>query len=638
MRPSVTAAVVVTFGAILVIGAGSFAVTPAASTPEPTFFEDTVPVGVTLEEEHAMPPEATAPRAQVFHTRYQYVLGYGDLTHLADDAARKQRTEQFGPELATYVMDFGMADVTLTEDGYPVTDDFIPWIDASEAYFVVDSQARTPAGPTALSFVDQTEAESFAAEYGGTVLSWAAFQDRDEDGGDVAAVRDRVSDQAAWADERVATVEPYRERPVETRVTGDQAAIQAAIEDAPPETTVVVDSGTYQINDSLSVDAPITLDATGAHFVGNDSGSVITVKVDGAAVIGGEISGVGDTARNPDAGTDDEDAWDQNVELGYGHGDAGVAVIDADEVLVADVTIDTPANGVLLRDADHPVVDNVTVRGTDDWSEGFMGVMAMRSPGVIQGSTMDGGRDGVYTHRSDGLVVRNNSFADGRFGIHVMYTSDMLIADNEATGQQWTGIELMTDPRGIAIVDNEVREADVGTTVVGEHMYVAGNLLTNNDRGIQTEAVNSHFERNAIADNRIGIRTATLVPSTTVHDNDFVGNHRHVDGTPGPLRVWTDDDRGNYWDGAAALGATGDRPYVPTGTVDQRVHRVDGAVTLAHSPGELAIRGFRGLTPGLRSGGVIDTNPNPHPGVLQASAGHVTSHDESNQQQADTMT
>lgn len=46
------------------------------------------------------------------------------------------------------------------------------WIDARRAYYVIGSQRRGSMGPTIASFAEREEAERFAGEYGGRVLSF----------------------------------------------------------------------------------------------------------------------------------------------------------------------------------------------------------------------------------------------------------------------------------------------------------------------------------------------------------------------------------------------------------------------------------------------------------------------------------
>lgn len=598
---------------VLALGAavGLFLVDAGAESPEPVAFEDTVEIGLSMEARHATDSEVELPRAQAFYSQYRYVVGYYGVERVADAHQQERHAERFGHPIAVYVTDYAGTDVTLDDDRYPRTEQSPDWIERDDAVYVIDSGARTPAGEAALPFSDADEAESFADKHGGTVVGWAELSDRSYEFDDASAVRDRLDEQRADADQRVAEAEQLRDRPVSVVVGEDAPTISAAVERAPPNTTVRVPEGTYE--ETVEIEKPITLSGPNATLRGDGNGTVLTATADRTAVVGLSVEGVGDSIQNPDAV--DGDAWDHNVEQGYGHGDAAISMIEAEETLVADVTVETPANGILLRDAPDAVVTDATVDGTEEWGDGFMGVLAMRSPGVVENSTVEGGRDGVYSHHSDGLVVRDNELSDGRFGIHLMYTSDALLENNDATGQELMGIVVMTGPERIGIVGNEIRDSSNGIATAGSDSYVAENVVVGTEHGLSMNARSSIYERNVLADNDVGARATSIVPTDRVVDNDFVGNDQHLTAGSGALRIWTQDGSGNYWAGApgAIEGDVLDRTYVPTDPVDARLHQTDGALTLAESPGVETARSLRGTVPGMREGSVVDHAPLAQP-------------------------
>ena len=213
-----------------------------------------------------------------------------------------------------------------------------------------------------------------------------------------------------------------------------------------------------------------------------------------AALSGLSIAGIGGSIRDESANV--TDGWDEQVEVAYGHSDAGIHVVDAAGVYIHDVDIETPTSGVVFRDAPDSVVDGLDLVGTEAPRDGFMGVLSIRSALVVQNSRFEGGRDGVYLHRGEGSVVRNNTFLDHRFGVHLMYTSSTLVADNVARGQVSSGVVVMTRPTGNAIVGNDVRAASGGIFVGGAHNYVARNVVTDTDRAYVTYGVQSNVARN----------------------------------------------------------------------------------------------------------------------------------------------
>jgi nitrous oxidase accessory protein NosD len=245
-----------------------------------------------------------------------------------------------------------------------------------------------------------------------------------------------------------------------------------------------------------------------------------------------------------------------------------------------------------------------------------MGVMVMDSRPVVQRSSFEGGRDGVYTHLADGIVVRDNEMARMRFGVHEMYTSDALVANNTVRDTD-IGIVVMTRPTGNLVVDNDVRRSYTGISLAGDLSYAAGNVVVDNDYGFQMPSQRSLYEANTIVANEVGLRASSLVPTNRVVANDVVGNDRPVFALLGPLRVWTGERGGNYWGDVPGLDRDSDgmidRAYRPTDPVDRRVGRVAGAGTLARSPAVASLHALGDVLPGLQGTGVLDTRPLARP-------------------------
>jgi nitrous oxidase accessory protein NosD len=160
-----------------------------------------------------------------------------------------------------------------------------------------------------------------------------------------------------------------------------------------------------------------------------------------------------------------------------------------------------------------------------------------------------------------------------------------------------------------------VRHANGGIFVGGSRSYVARNVVVGADRGMVAYATRSRYEHNVLYGNAVGFAASTVVPSNRVVANDFVGNERHATAGPGPLRIYTADGRGNYWEGAYDTAVDGggsptlDRAYSPTDELDRRLHRTDAAVTLSAAPSVRGLRTFRGTTPGFRKASIVDLAP-----------------------------
>jgi len=606
-------------GLLLVVALGAvglFVVDVGSTSPDPVAFDDTVTVGLTLESEYALSDEVDLPRAQVFYSQYQYVVGYYGVETFVDQQRQPAHEQRFGYPLTVYVSDYSETGVELNENGYPVTESSPGWTDAERASFVIGSEAQTPAGDTVVPFDDREDAQAFADEYGGTVHDWESVLEQSFDRDDAEVARDRVADRQQQADARIDNTSAHLDRPTSIVVGEDTDSVQNAIDQAPANTTVVVPEGTYE--EKIEIDQPITLAGEGnVTLRGDGNGSVVTVTSERVAIHGVDVTGVGNVTREGgDLPVDiDEGAWDASFLQYYAGTDAGISAYNADNLRVENSSIDTPASGVIAYQSEDAVIRNVTVSAPDDPTEGLAGVLLFQSPSVIEDSTFTGGRNGIYLYRSPETIVRSNMLEGNFLGVHLMYTGDSLIADNTVSGQQSNGIVIMTGPERNAVVGNTVRDTEYGLSPGGSANYVANNVVEGNDLGVHVGSTSSIYEHNVIAGNDVGAEASAMLPTNRVFDNDFVGNDVHATAMSGPLRIWSHGGNGNYWQGAAGIasGDQSDLSYSPTDPLDSRLHRTDGTPTLARAPALKALAGLEGSVPGMRTGSVVDRAPTCEP-------------------------
>jgi nitrous oxidase accessory protein NosD/nitrous oxide reductase accessory protein NosL len=623
---------------LLLVGSASFAV-PAQPTADlsPVPFEDTVAVGMTAASLQLSASEnLTTPKVEVYYSGYQYVVGYYGLDAYVDAVTSPEHTRRYGRPVATFVTDYAGTNVHLTDEGYLAIDPtrvagFVP---AGETYVVVGSEARTPSGPVAVPFSDRDEAEAFAGEHGGSVVPWAELPGRltpslstDRD-----AFERAITERSRWADGAASEARTLRDRPVSVVVGEDAPTLTAAVERAPPNTTVRLPPGTYEGN--VTLDKPLTVTGAGnaTRVVGDGTGTVLRVAAPRVALTDLNVSGVGPNGTATELSGNVAN-WTQRVELAYGRGDAGVEVGGAPGTLLANLTVTTPSNGFIVRRSPGAVLENVTVRGSPEPLEGYMGVVAMYDRVVVQRSTFVDGRDGVYTHRADGSVIRHNHMESGRFGVHEMYTSNLLVRENHARDET-IGIVLMTRPAGNVVVDNDVRDSEIGLATSGTASYYARNVLADNARGLSIGGSRSLVVHNTVVGNEVGLRGATILPTNSVYANDVVDNERTVRVGTGPVRVWSAGGEGNYWGPLPFRDRDGDghydRSFRPSSPVGERA-QVPGAPTLARSPALDTLRAVQGTVPGLRESAVVDDAPRTRPArpvVLSRVRANVTDADD----------
>ena len=598
---------------------------------DPVAFEDTFDLGLTGATVQAVRERGlSVPRVQAFYSGYEYVVGYWGLEAFAAEHARTGHDRQFGRAVAVYVTDFAGANVSLTDEGYLRATRHLAPVPAGDTHVVVGSEARVPhGGPVAVPFSERDAAAAFAEAYGGEVVPWRDATDRlaGDDRLSQERFEQRVDARSAWANDTVADARTLRDRPTSVVVGEDAPTLAAAVDAAPPNTTVELPSGTHE-TDGLTVSKPVTIAGAGDDATtvrGDGNGSVVNVDADRVGLVDLRIEGVGDVgSRRSRLNISKLNvSWSENVELAYGRGDAAVRLFGANESLVAGVHVETPSSGVLAVDSRGSVVRDVSLNGSEDPREGFMGVVAMYEPVVVEDSAFVGGRDGVYTHRADGVVVRDSRMRDGRFGVHEMYTDGALVRNNTVRDAN-AGVIVMTRPTGNLVVGNDVRGSETGVSTAGSDSYFARNVLVDNGYGVAVLGLRSLLTENTVAGNDVGLRGEASLPTNLVTRNDVVDNGRPVESRLGSLRVWTVGDTGNYWGAlpGSGDGATYDRPYRATGGVDGRIHDAPGAYTLARSPASGLLRAVQGSVPGLRSTGIVDTAPltaPARPAVLAAA-------------------
>ncbi|AGN00689.1 copper-binding protein [Salinarchaeum sp. Harcht-Bsk1] len=591
--------------------------------PDAAAFGDTFELGLTDTTVREAEERGYAiPRVQVYYSGYQYVVGFNGLEAFVAEQDRTGHSRQFGRPVEIFVTDFGNANPSLTDDGFLQTEDTPNFVSATGTHVVVDSEARLPSGPVAVPFDDRDAAEQFADQYGGRVIDWEDLPDHVSP--QQALTRERfqrdVRERSAWANASSRDAEQLRDRPTSIVVGEDVPTLEAAVGAAPSNTTIELPAGTYE-TDGLVVNRSVTIEGQGAatQLHGDGNGSVLAFTAPRTGLVNLSIDGVGPVGSRGTTvnGSEPEDiGWSERIELAYGRGDAAVKLVDANGSLVADVRIESPSSGVIVTDSAGATLRglNVTItRGVDD---GFMGVVGMYDPIVVEDSRFRGGRDGVYTHRADGIVVRDSEFRDGRFGVHEMYTSNALVTNNTARNVQ-IGVIVMTHPVGNLIVGNDVRSSRVGISTAGSNAYYAENVLVDNERGIDVLGYQSLIERNTIVRNGAGFRTSLGPPTNLVTANDVVANEQASSSSQGVLRVWTVRGAGNFWGPMPSADDDGDghydRTFRPTGSVDGQIHDANGAWTLARSPAFQLVRSVQDNVPGLRSGGVVDTAPRTAP-------------------------
>lgn len=619
VRPQVIAILLVV---LLLVASLSFVVDPTDERPNPVPFEGTNQGGLAFGAVHeARQTNAVLPRAEAFYAQYPYVAGYNGIPFLLNDLHDAAQAREFGRLVTVYVSDFTDAGVRLDKDSILVAteEEAIDWLPAQDAYFVVDSRARTPGNTNTsaiVPFSDRDAARAFARQYGGSVVRWETLRTRQFSGLDRTRRewRKAVDRRQRWARRTVGRAMERQNRPVSVVVGKDAQTLAAAVARAPPNTTVRLPAGSYETR-QLRIAKPITIRGAGPNQTtvrGDRQGSVITVTANRVGIAGLTITGVGDqrAVGEPLVGPD-HPYYD--IRSTYGRGAAGVTFTRSRGSLVANVTIRTPKHGLLLRESPNTVVRGTTIYGPPEAANDSLLISVMASRVVVQNTALYGGFDSFIIHNSTGTVVRNVHAEGAITGFHALYTRRALVA-NSTFRDMFKPVMTATEGSGNAAVGNDVRNTALGIDFAGSRSYVARNTVVHNRKGIAIEGRATLYTNNVLGYNHVGIDVTNPFPTNRITGNDFVGNDRHVQAADeNVLYVWTEDDRGNYWGGLAGFDRDGDgvldRPIYPTSTAGTLSYHAAGGTTLVRSPAVKLLRTLQTVVPGLRSGGVIDTAP-----------------------------
>lgn len=617
---------------LLLFASAPFVMQPSyGSQSSAVAFENTKRAGLSgAAVQQATNSPLVIPKAEIYYSQYNYVVGYQGITS-AVAALQSNNQREFGRPLATYVSDFTGTDVAIGNGGnLRIPNGQSPdWTSARDAYFVVNSSAQVLSRETALiPFSNRSEARAFAHRYNGEVQRWSAVQQLSVGRTDRSAREwnEVVNRRQARANQSLAAARATLERPVSTVVGQDAPTLAAAVNRAPPNTTIALPPGTYR-TDGLRIRKPITLRGSGpnaTHIVGDQNGSVISVSAQQTAIRSLSISGIGPnrtgTNRSAENISVNESSWKYQYWKVHGFGDAAVVFDTANRSLVSNVQVNTTSNGVIARNSPHLAISELTVYGTERSEEGFLGVAALGSPVVVQHSQLYGGKVGVYTYDASRSIVRNSSMEGMRVGVFDLYSAQLLVA-NTAIEDTWNAMFVDTRSYGTAVVGNQFNNSRNGAFVRGQSNYVARNLALHNKHGIAVDGQYSLYRQNTLLSNHVGAREMSLYPTNKETANDFARNQQYVETFNfNILHIW----RGNYWSNAPGFDWNDDnrltRAFRPTGAVDARADEGNSVKIFSRSPALTLIRQLQELLPGLRSAGIVDPQPRAtpvHPRLVQ---------------------
>ena len=388
-----------------------------------------------------------------------------------------------------------------------------------------------------------------------------------------------------------------RTEAAEYNVAPGIATLDTAIRAAAPGDVLRLEAGIYR--GSVNIDRTLTLSGSPASVIdAGGKGRVITIAAPDVVIRGITVRGSGTRLDIEDSGI--------------------FVTTDGDRVLIEENHLEGNLIGVYLKGPDDAVVRGNVIIGSRNphMSERGNGVHLWNTPGsVVEGNSLQFGRDGIFVMTSKHNTFRNNRFSDMRFAIHYMYTHDSDISGNVS-----------------------VRNHSAYALMFSDRLKVRSNLSDGDrDRGLFLNATNhSEFSNNTVyggaekcvfiynanvnifTDNYfegcdIGIHFTAGSEGNKISGNTFINNRTQVKYVGTRHIEWSVEGRGNYWSDNPAFDldndGVADRPYRPNDMVDQLLWKHPLSKLLINTPAMQLLRWAQAEFPTLYPGGVIDSAP-----------------------------
>lgn len=316
----------------------------------------------------------------------------------------------------------------------------------------------------------------------------------------------------------------------------DSRALQKMIDSAPAGASLMIPAGSYSgpvtINRPLKIAAQgeVTLRSSGAE-------PVLTMLTDRASVSGLRII---DERDNPQK--------------------AAVIVTGTGNTL-ENLFIQTNGTGIHLEKAFQGAVRKTVIEGTptdNPESRKGNGIDLLEShENIMENNQIRHMFDGVYMESSNSNQARDNLVEYSRYGYHLMYTKNAVIAENRGY-RNVTGAMVMGS-ENVKVKNNNFSKQSENVNAQGVLLFdvknseLTNNIIEGNRVGIYAETAGSNvISGNSLSRNFIGLE---MIASTK---NELTGNNFLTNVVQAEAQSSKDNKvYGNYWDDLQGIDLDG---------------------------------------------------------------------------------
>jgi nitrous oxidase accessory protein len=351
---------------------------------------------------------------------------------------------------------------------------------------------------------------------------------------------------------------------------GPHRTVAAAVAAARPHDVVIVRAGTYR-EPTIVIDRPLTLVGEPESVIdGEEQRQLLRVEADSVTIRGLTL---------------------RNVGTSYMEDRAAITVDDSLHCVIEDNRIENAFFGIYLSNAGWCRIErNVLVAAADREAAAGNGIHLWYSKEVlIRDNDVRGHRDGIYFEFvEDSRVERNHAQGNLRYGLHFMFSNRCEYRNNVFRANR-AGIAVMYTKH--VLMESNIFEDNRGTAAFGlllkdiTDSEVRGNTFARNTVGIMAEGVNrTQVVGNVFHANGWAVKIMANSEENLFTANDFSGNA--FDVSTNSRQSYSTFD-GNWWDRYGGYDLDGDGigdvPFRPVRLFSLIVERNAPALVLLRS-------------------------------------------------------